>query len=129
MAEEINRTRIARWNQYWELLLPLQQAGKAGLPVIPGDCVHNGHMFYIKTGDPEERGRLIDFLKEKGIMAVFHYIPLHSAPAGLKFGRFFGEDRHTTRESERLLRLPMFYQLTKEEVAYIAGAVREFYGM
>lgn len=129
MADEINQTRIARWNQYYELLSPLQEAGKVELPVVPEGCIHNGHMFYIKTKDLEERTRLIDFMKEKDVMAVFHYVPLHSAPAGLKFGCFHGEDRHTTRESERLLRLPMFYQLTKEQVEYIAGAVKEFYGV
>ena len=86
-------------------------------------------MFYIKTRDMEERTALIRHLKESDILAVFHYVPLHSAPAGMKFGRFHGEDRYTTRESERLLRLPMFYQLKEEEVDYIAGKVKEFYGM
>lgn len=128
MAEEINKTRVARWNQYYEALLPLQEAGRIALPTVPEGCVHNGHMFYIKTGDLEERTRLIQFLKENDILAVFHYVPLHSAPAGVKFGRFHGEDRYTTRESERLLRLPMFYQLTQEQTAYIAGKVKEFYG-
>lgn len=128
MAEEINKTRVARWNQYCEALLPLQEAGRIELPTVPEGCVHNGHMFYIKTRDLEERTRLIQFLKENDILAVFHYVPLHSAPAGVKFGRFHGEDRYTTRESERLLRLPMFYQLTQEQTAYIAGKVKEFYG-
>ena len=85
-------------------------------------------MFYIKTADLAERTELIDYLKEKGIMAVFHYVPLHSAPAGLKFGRFSGEDRYTTRESERLLRLPLYYGLKAEEVDYIADQVLQFYG-
>lgn len=128
MADEINNTRIARWNQYYKLLSPLQKAGKITLPVVPEGCVHNGHMFYIKTRDLEERSRLINYMKENDILAVFHYVPLHSAPAGIKFGRFFGEDVYTTRESERLLRLPMFYQLTEEQVEYIAGKVKEFYG-
>ena len=128
MAEEINQARMDRWNQYYELLLPLQKAGKVELPTVPEDCKHNGHMFYIKTKDLEERTRLIDFMKKKDVLAVFHYVPLHSAPAGRKFGRFHGEDKYTTRESERLLRLPMFYQLTGQQTAYIAGAVREFYG-
>jgi Predicted pyridoxal phosphate-dependent enzyme apparently involved in regulation of cell wall biogenesis len=128
MAEEINQARMDRWNQYYELLLPLQKAGKVELPTVPKDCKHNGHMFYIKTKDLEERTRLIDFMKKKDVLAVFHYVPLHSAPAGRKFGRFHGEDKYTTRESERLLRLPMFYQLTGQQTAYIAGAVREFYG-
>lgn len=128
MAEEISRVRTHRWNRYYKLLSPLAEAGKIELPFIPEECTVNGHMFYIKTKDMEERSALIDFLKEKGILAVFHYVPLHSAPAGLKFGRFHGEDRYTTRESERLLRLPMFYQLKETEVDYIAGKVKEFYG-
>ena len=128
MADEINRVRTARWRQYYELLWPLKEEGKIGLPVVPEGCVHNGHMFYIKTKDLEERTRLIDFLKEKGIMAVFHYVPLHSAPAGLRFGRFCGEDKYTTKESERLLRLPMFYQLTEGQAEYIGEKVKEFYG-
>ncbi len=128
MAEEINNTRLARWNQYYQLLTPLAQAGKIELPFVPENCVQNGHMFYIKTKDMEERTRLINFLKENDILAVFHYVPLHSAPAGIKFGRFHGEDKYTTKESERLLRLPMFYQLTEEQVKYIAGKVKEFYG-
>lgn len=128
-ADEINNSRIARWNQYYELLAPVAEEGKIELPHVPADCVHNGHMFYLKTKDLEERSRLIDFLKENDILAVFHYVPLHSAPAGMKFGRFHGEDRYTTRESERLLRLPMFYQLTEEQVEYIAGKVKEFYGV
>lgn len=128
MADEINASRIARWNQYYELLLPLKEEGKIELPVVPEGCVHNGHMFYVKTKDMQERTRLIDFLKESGILAVFHYVPLHSAPAGIGYGRFHGEDKYTTRESERLLRLPMFYQLTEEQTVYIAGKVKEFYG-
>ena len=128
MADEINNARIERWNQYYELLSPLQEAGKIELPVVPEGCVHNGHMFYIKTRDLEERSRLIDFMKKNDILTVFHYVPLHSAPAGIKFGRFSGEDVYTTKESERLLRLPMFYQLTQEQTAFIAGKVREFYG-
>lgn len=128
MADEINEIRLARWNRYWELLSPLADAGKIELPFIPAHCTHNAHMFYIKSKDIEERKALIDFLKENEILAVFHYVPLHSAPAGIKFGRFHGEDKYTTKESERLLRLPMFYKLKEEEVDYIAGKVKEFYG-
>lgn len=127
MADEINDTRLSRWNQYYELLTPLAKAGKIELPVVPKECVHNGHMFYIKTKDIEERSRLIDYLKENGVWAVFHYIPLHTAPAGKKFGRFNGEDVYTTKESERLLRLPMFYKLTEDEVSYIVEKVKSFY--
>ena len=128
VADKINQTRLERWKQYYELLSPLQEAGKIELPVIPEGCVQSGHMFYIKTKDQEERDRLIAFMKENDILTVFHYVPLHSAPAGLKFGRFHGEDIYTTKESERLLRLPMFYQLTREQVELIAGKVKEFYG-
>ena len=128
MADEINRVRLERWNQYWKLLTPLSDAGKIELPFIPKECVHNGHMFYIKTKDMEERSALIDFMKKNDVLTVFHYVPLHSAPAGLKFGRFHGEDKYTTKESERLLRLPMFYQLKETEVDYIAEKVKEFYG-
>ena len=126
-AEEITQARMDRWNQYRELLAPLAEDGKIELPFIPEHCSHNAHMFYIKTRDLEERGRLISFLEEKGIMAVSHYVPLHSAPAGRKYGRFHGEDRYTTRESDRLLRLPMYYKLTADEVAYIVEQVKAFY--
>lgn len=128
MADEINQVRVARWNQYYELLAPLAEAGKIGLPFIPEECTNNGHMFYIKARDLSERTELENFLKANDILPASHYIPLHSAPAGIKFGRFHGEDRYTTRESDRLLRLPMFYQLKETEVDYIAGKVKEFYG-
>ncbi|MDD7147800.1 MAG: dTDP-4-amino-4,6-dideoxygalactose transaminase [Lachnospiraceae bacterium] len=127
MAEEINDHRLALWNQYYEELLPLKERGILELPTIPEGCVHNAHMFYIKAKDLEERTELISYLKENGILAVFHYIPLHTAPAGRQFGRFHGEDVYTTKESERLCRLPMFYKLTSEEVSYITGKIREFY--
>lgn len=129
VADEINEVRLARWGRYYRNLKPLQEAGKIELPIIPEGCVHNGHMFYIKAKDLEERTKLIGFLKENGILSVFHYVPLHSAPAGLKFGRFHGEDKYTTKESDRILRLPMFYKLTEEEVDYISGKVKEFYGV
>ncbi len=127
VAEQINDARMASWNRYYENLRPLMEAGKIELPVIPKDCVHNAHMFYIKAADLEERSALINFLKENGILAVFHYIPLHSAPAGIKFGRFDGEDKYTTKESERLLRLPMYYKLKLDEVDYISDKIKEFY--
>ncbi|MDO4284869.1 MAG: dTDP-4-amino-4,6-dideoxygalactose transaminase [Eubacteriales bacterium] len=127
VAQEINEVRLARWEQYREELSELEQAGRIELPYIPGECRHNAHMFYIKCRDLEERTALIGFLKDREILSVFHYVPLHSAPAGRRFGRFSGEDRYTTGESERLLRLPMFHQLTEEQVSYIAENVREFY--
>lgn len=127
MADEINNARLAAWNRYYESLKPLAAEGRIELPVVPQGCVHNGHMFYCKAKDIEERTALIDYLKANGIHSVFHYVPLHTAPAGLKFGRFHGEDRYTTRESERLLRLPMYYGLELEQVDYICEKVKEFY--
>lgn len=127
IAEEMNDARLAIWERYYGNLRPLAQAGRIELPVVPEGCVHNGHMFYIKAKDIGERTALIDYLKQNEIHAVFHYVPLHTAPAGLKFGRFHGEDRYTTRESERLLRLPMYYGLELEQVDYICGKLREFY--
>lgn len=127
MAEEINESRLRIWERYYENLLPLKEEGLLELPTVPEGCIHNAHMFYIKTKDIEERSALIKELKAKEILAVFHYIPLHSAPAGLKFGRFHGEDIYTTKESERLLRLPMYYGLTLEQTDQICHVVKEFY--
>ena len=127
MADEMNEKRLQCWERYYTNLKPLEEAGKIELPVIPKECVHNAHMFYIKTKDLEERTRFLEFMKNQGIWAVFHYIPLHSAPAGLKFGRFHGEDEYTTKESERLARLPMFYALTIEEVDYICSMISKFF--
>ena len=129
MADAINDARLAGWNRYYEKLQPLAEKGKIELPYVPKECVHNGHMFYIKTKDLEERTALIDHLKENDILAVFHYVPLHTAPAGMKYGRFHGEDKYTTKESDRLLRLPMYYTLTEEQVDYISEKVKEFYGV
>ncbi|MCM1182554.1 MAG: dTDP-4-amino-4,6-dideoxygalactose transaminase [Roseburia sp.] len=127
LAQEITRARLDRWNQYHTLLKPLAERGLIELPTVPEGCVHNGHMYYIKTKDIEERSRFIGFMKENGVWAVFHYIPLHTAPAGQRFGAFAGEDVWTTRESERLVRLPMFYTLKESEVDYIVSKVKEFY--
>lgn len=127
MAEEINRKRLEMWNLYYTLLSPLQEEGYVELPTVPEECVHNAHMFYIKVKDLSERTKLLRYLKENGITAVFHYIPLHSAPAGKKYGRFHGEDKYTTAESERLLRLPMYYELTENIVSTVTSAVRRFW--
>lgn len=127
VAEEINDARMACWNRYYENLLPLARRGCVELPVVPEECTHNAHMFYIKTKDVEERTAFIDAMKEKGIMSVFHYVPLHTAPAGRLFGRFHGEDRYTTRESERLTRLPMYYGLSLDTVDMICDRIGEFY--
>ena len=126
-ADKIFDNRMKTWNLYYELLTDLQKQGVISLPVVPENCAHNAHMFYIKAKDLDERTHLIDFLKEQGILAVFHYIPLHTAPAGKKFGVFCGEDRYTTKESERLVRLPMYYGLEEEKVVYIANKIKDFY--
>lgn len=126
-ADEINEARLACWNRYYENLTPLMEQGRIELPVVPEGCVHNAHMFYIKAADVVERTALIDYLKEHQVHSVFHYIPLHNSPAGLRFGRFHGEDKYTTRESERLTRLPMYYGLTMEQVDYICEQVKKFY--
>ena len=129
IAEQINDARLAIWNKYYQLLKPLADAGKIELPVVPEGCVHNGHMFYLKVADVKERKVFMDeHLKaNNGVYAVSHYVPLHTAPAGQKFGRFHGEDRYTTKESERIVRLPMYYGLTLEQVEYICDKVKEFF--
>ena len=106
-ADQINNDRLASWNDYYQALRPLEQAGKLELPAIPEGCVHNAHMFWVKCRDLEERTAFIQHLTDSGVLAVFHYIPLHSAPAGLRYGRFSGEDVYTTKESDRLVRLPL----------------------
>lgn len=126
-ADEINDRRLKLWNLYHDGLYDLLDSGRIELPFIPKECNHNAHMFYIKAKDLDERTRLIDYLKENKVHAVFHYIPLHTSPAGKVFGRFFGEDTFTTKESERLLRLPMYYGLQKSQVEYIIDAVYKFY--
>lgn len=126
-ASEINQYRLNVWEQYKRGLTELANKGRIELPVVPEGCVHNAHMFYIKAKDLEERTALIQYLKENGIQAVFHYIPLHSAPAGRKYGEFRGEDKYTTSESERLMRLPLYYGLKDDEISYVIEKVNEFY--
>lgn len=126
-ADKINENRLATWQLYWDNLQDLAQAGLIELPTIPDGCQHNAHMFYIKAADLQTRTALIDFMKKRDILCVFHYIPLHSAPAGLKFGRFHGEDRYTTRESERLVRLPMYYNLPAQDAMRVIEALHDFY--
>lgn len=126
-ADLIYNDRMNTWNKYKELLQELADKNLIELQYIPEDCKHNAHMFYIKCKDLDERTNLINFLKENDINAVFHYIPLHSAEAGLKFGRFHGEDKYTTKESERLLRLPLYYGLKEKDVEFISSKIKEFY--
>lgn len=125
-AERINEKRLAIWNYYHEELAELEEKGLIDRPVIPDYAVHNAHMYYIKVKDLDTRTKLIDYLKEKGILSVFHYIPLHSSAAGRKFGRFHGEDVYTTKESERLMRLPMYYSLKMEEAREVVQSLKSF---
>ncbi|HJD39325.1 MAG TPA: dTDP-4-amino-4,6-dideoxygalactose transaminase [Candidatus Blautia stercoripullorum] len=127
VADTILDNRMRSWNMYFSSLKELEEKGYIQLPVIPKECTHNAHMFYIKTKDLEERQDLIAYLEAKGIKAVFHYIPLHSSPAGRKYGTFYGEDRYTTKESERLLRLPMYYHLEKKDIEFVVEQVKRFY--
>lgn len=126
VAEQINQKRLSLWQHYQHAFSPLEQAGKVALPKIPKHCQHNGHLFYLKLNDLSERSEFISFMKAQGILAVFHYVPLHSSPAGQKFGRFSEEDRFTTKESERLVRLPLFYNLSEQEQDRVIKAVTEF---
>ncbi len=123
-ADKITADRMHTWKQYDEALRPL---GWFEVPHIPKECEHNAHMYYIKVKDLEERTKLISYLMENGIKAVFHYVPLHSSQAGRRFGRFCGEDVYTTKESERLVRLPLYYQIGEENVDYVIGKVKKFY--
>lgn len=127
LADEITKARMDRWNQYDVLLRDLADKGLIEQPFVPDYCTHNAHMYYIKVRDLEQRGDFINFMKSKDVLTVFHYVPLHSAPAGLKYGRFHGEDNFTTRESDRLVRLPMYYALTEDEVNYICECVHEYF--
>lgn len=127
VADEINNDRLASWNAYYEALKPLEENGLVELPTVPEGCVHNAHMFYIKLKDLDERTDFIAKLKEDGVNCVFHYIPLHSAPAGHKFGRFNGEDIYTTKDSERLVRLPLYYKLTKQDRDYVIKCVKQYF--
>ncbi|MGX8728600.1 MAG: DegT/DnrJ/EryC1/StrS family aminotransferase, partial [Lachnospiraceae bacterium] len=127
ICDEINADRMRTWNRYDEALRPLAEQGLLEVPFIPEYCIHNAHMYYIKAKDLAERTALIAHLKANGVQAVFHYIPLHSAPAGRKFGRFAGEDEFTTKESERLVRLPLYYGLTEGDSETVINAVKSFY--
>ena len=127
MADEINNNRRAGWNMYYEMLSEVAEKGFIELPFVPAECEHNAHMFYLKTKDMEERTELATYLKEQGVLATFHYVPLHSAPAGKKFGRFHGEDKYTTNTFERLLRLPMYYGLEADDIEYVCEKVKRFY--
>lgn len=126
-AESINQQRLALWQNYYDALLPLANKGRIELPTLPADCVHNAHMFYIKLRDANDRSRLISWLKEAEILAVFHYIPLHSSPAGEAFGIFHGDDHYTTSQSERLLRLPLFYNLSATNQRTVINSLLSYF--
>lgn len=126
-ADMITTDRSTTWSAYYTAFEGIEAAAKIELPVIPENCTHNGHMFYLKCADLNERSALIDYLKQQGIMAVFHYVPLHTSPAGQRFGRFHGGDRYTTRESERLVRLPMWYGMSVQARERVTEAVNGFY--
>ncbi len=126
-ADKINDNRLASWNYYLEHLKPLEKKGFLELATIPNECKHNAHMFYIKTKNLKERTKLLNFLKENGILSVFHYVPLHSSEAGLKYGTFIGKDEFTTQESERLIRLPIYYNLSRTEQQKVIDHVFKFY--
>jgi dTDP-4-amino-4,6-dideoxygalactose transaminase len=126
-AERINQQRLRLWHHYYAALQPLAAAGRIDLPVVPDNCRHNAHMFYIKLRDSHDRQALINWMKEAEILTVFHYIPLHSSPAGERFGRFHGDDVVTTRESERLLRLPLFYNLSDNNQRTVINSLLSFF--
>lgn len=126
-ADEINNNRLATWEAYNEAFQPLADEGIIEIPVIPEGCVHNAHMYYIKCEDLHTRQEYINFMKQNDILCVFHYVPLHSAPAGLKFGRFVGKDEHTTTDSDRLVRLPLYYNITKKDLRFVIDKTLEFF--
>lgn len=126
-ADEINNNRLATWDTYYNAFKGLEEKGIIELPTIPEGCIHNAHMFYIKTKDLDTRQAFIQFMKDNDILCVFHYVPLHSAPAGLKFGRFDGEDIHTTADSDRLVRLPMYYNMNKKDLEKVICKTLEFF--
>ena len=127
IADEINQNRLDSWNRYYEALKPLAEEGKIELQKHPEGTQHNAHMFYIKLSDLEERTRFIEYMKANDILTVFHYVPLHSAPAGLKYGRFAGEDVYTTAESDRLVRLPLYYKLDKNDQEKVIKTILDFW--
>ncbi|MCI6591116.1 MAG: dTDP-4-amino-4,6-dideoxygalactose transaminase [Spirochaetia bacterium] len=126
-ADVINNNRLRTWNEYFDAFNYLDKKEVIKLPTIPEGCVHNAHMFYLKCKDLETRQAFIEFMKNNDINCVFHYVPLHSAPAGLRFGRFHGEDVYTTSESEKLVRLPMYYNMKQEDINKVIDKTLEFF--
>ena len=128
-ADEMQENRMSSWERYLKAFKSLEKAGIIELPFIPEECVHNAHMFYIKCKDIDTRTRYINFMRENDILCVFHYVPLHSAPAGVKYGRFDGTDEYTTKESDRLVRLPLYYKLKDEDQNKVIDKPLEFFGL
>lgn len=128
-ADEINNDRIESWNDYFNGFKPVLDNGRFEIPTVPEGCIHNAHMFYIKTRDIQDRTAFITWMKEGNIGCVFHYVPLHSAPAGYKFGRFDGVDEYTTKESERLVRLPLYYRLSSDDRKTVIERVLEYFSI
>lgn len=126
-ADEINENRLTSWNAYHDAFQGLGEAGKLGLPIIPKECIHNAHMYYVKLRDLKQRTRFLSYMRENDICSVFHYIPLHSSSAGMKYGVFHGEDIYTTIESERIARLPMYYGLSEKDREYVIKKVVDFF--
>lgn len=127
MEQEILHNRLTTWQIYYDELKELKAKGYIELPEIPEGCKHNAHMFYIKVKDLKERKALIDHFKKHGVCAVFHYVPLHTSSAGRIYGKFIGEDRYTTKESERLIRLPLYYGMSEKDIHYTIKILKEFY--
>ena len=126
-ADEINENRLSTWQTYYDAFKPLADKNLLELPTIPADCKHNGHMFYIKLKNLEERTKFIQHMRDKGVNCVFHYVPLHSAPAGKKYCRFHGEDEFTTKESDRLVRLPLYYAMKAEDSDYVIDLISGYF--
>lgn len=126
-ADKINNNRLKTWNTYYNALKPLADRGVLELPVVPEDCIHNAHMFYIKCKDLKTRQDFIEYMRKNDILCVFHYVPLHTAPAGKKFGRFCGVDEHTTSDSDRLVRLPLYYDIDKNDLKKVIEKILEFF--
>ncbi len=126
-AEKINKNRLKSWDFYKKALNALSTQGLVCVPVIPEYCNFNAHMFYIKVKDINERSALINYLFKNEVNAVFHYVPLHNSEAGLRYGRFNGDERYTCSESDRLIRLPLFFGIKADEVNYITNLVKQFY--
>ncbi len=126
-ADEIQGNRMSSWKRYYEAFTALKEKGLLSLPVIPEDCTHNAHMFFMKCWDLNTRSEYIKFMKDNGILTVFHYVPLHSSPAGLKYGRFDGVDEHTTSESDKLVRIPLYYNLSECDQNRVIEKTMEFF--